>query len=59
MLLFLWRLFVIGFPDKCKHDFDKWEITKVMNGSCGERMIYQERKCKKCGWTDSKRKYHY
>ena len=52
MLKFLWRLFVVGFPPKCMHDFEKWEVISVMGNDHGTKKIFQTRMCKKCGLVE-------
>jgi hypothetical protein len=49
MLLWLYRLIVIGFPPKCVHEFGNWEITKAMTSNYGDIKTHQGRRCKKCG----------
>lgn len=52
MLLWLYRLFVIGFPPKCVHEFGQWEVVKVMSSNYGDLKIHQSHCCKKCGLTE-------
>ena len=52
MLNFLWKLFIVGFPPKCKHNFDTWEVFKSMESSYGHVVVFQQRKCTNCGFTE-------
>jgi hypothetical protein len=57
MLMFLWRLIVVGFPPKkpdCEHNFGNWEVVNVMGDNYGSKKVFQMRRCTKCGLTASK-----
>ena len=54
MLLWLYRLFVIGFPPKCVHEYGKWDVVKVMSSNRGDIIVHQARQCSKCGYHDFK-----
>lgn len=54
MLLFLWRLFVVGFPARksdCEHEYGNWYIVKAESNDF-ETYVHQGRICKKCGFND-------
>lgn len=52
MLIFLYRLFVIGFPPKCKHEFGKWRIVSVQSNNYGTIKAHQSRECALCGFHE-------
>lgn len=58
MLLFLYRLFIVGFPpdpNLCKHKFSKWEITGVFVAEhAGTKKTHQSRQCELCGLHEFK-----
>ena len=55
MLLFLYRLFVVGFPPKCKHNFKSWNVIKTSFNDYGDMKIFQSRQCGDCGWHEFKK----
>ena len=52
MLLWLYRFFIVGFPPKCVHDFNSWELTKAFSSPRGDIIAHQGRRCTKCGLTE-------
>jgi hypothetical protein len=53
MLLFLYRLFIVGFPKapKCDHTWSAWTTLKIATSTYGHMKIFQQRSCKKCGFV--------
>ena len=52
MLLFLYRLFIVGFPKvpKCDHAWSSWTTIKVVSNDYGHMKLSQHRNCEKCGF---------
>jgi len=42
-------------PD-CTHDFSNWDVVSTKSNSAGQSIIIQARVCKKCNFTDFKKK---